>query len=159
MSATAAKRRSRTLPGLPGLTAWRRSFSPNTRMPRPHSVAYPPWGLLRSLPRRGLGCPMRGSVKRPGVGLKGNGVANEAPALAKADRARGTRLHYFPPGTYRIRSSLTLSKPVIMGGWRGCLLCMGWFGAADGVLFGRVARSPRGWPLDIKRHRMVALSP
>lgn len=119
VAAAAAKRRSKTMAGLPGLAAWKRSFAPNVRMPRPHSVAYPPWGLLRSQPRKSLGCPAGGNVKRRGVGLKGNGVANEAPALAKADRARGTRLHYFPPGTYRIRSSLTLSKPVVMGGWRG----------------------------------------
>ncbi|KAL4442044.1 hypothetical protein ABPG77_011305 [Micractinium sp. CCAP 211/92] len=115
VAAAAAKRRSKTMAGLPGLAAWKRSFAPNVRMPRPHSVAYPPWGLLRSQPRKSLGCPAGGNVKRRGVGLKGNGVANEAPALAKADRARGTRLHYFPPGTYRIRSSLTLSKPVVMG--------------------------------------------
>lgn len=113
--AAAAKRRSKVLAGLPGLAAWKRSFNRNVPMPRPHSSAFPPWGPLRSLPRRGLGCLAGGNVKRRGVGLRGNGVANEAPALAKVDKARGVRFHYFPPGTYRIRTSLTLAKPVVMG--------------------------------------------
>ncbi|KAL4427827.1 hypothetical protein ABPG75_001916 [Micractinium tetrahymenae] len=115
VSAATAVKRSRTMAGLPGLSAWKRSFSRNVFMPRPHSSAFPPWGLPRAPLRPRLGCLGSGNVKRRGVSLKGNGIANEAPALAKADRAKGVRFHYFPPGTYRIRSSLTLIKPVVMG--------------------------------------------
>jgi hypothetical protein len=66
------------------------------------------------------GCFLSSDVKQ--FGAKGDGFTGDAAALVAADAAPGTVL-YFPPGTYRIATSLTLAKPVVMGEGLGQLKC------------------------------------
>jgi hypothetical protein len=80
--------------------------------PLPFHGNFPPTGLpLRPLPLRS--CPSRSSVKA--FGARGDGRTSDVAALQRANRARGTSVLYFPPGTYRIASSLVLSKIVLAG--------------------------------------------
>ena len=69
------------------------------------------------------GCFLSADVKA--FGAKGDGFSGDAAELAAADAAPGTIL-YFPPGTYRIATSLTLAKAVVMGEWGGGVC--GWVG-------------------------------
>jgi polygalacturonase len=48
-------------------------------------------------------------------GARGDSYANDAAALLRANAAPGGGMLYFPVGVYRISSSLTLTKPVLMG--------------------------------------------
>ena len=45
----------------------------------------------------------------------GNGLHDDSAALRAADAAAGSSFLYFPVGVYRLSSSLTLTKPVVMG--------------------------------------------
>lgn len=48
-------------------------------------------------------------------GALGDGKRDNAAALRSADARPGPPVLYFPPGTYRVASNLTLTKAVVMG--------------------------------------------
>ena len=88
-------------------------ISPN---PPATDVSFPPTALAPSPPTLSsiqAGCPLSGGTVR-GYGAAGDGFKNDAPALQQADRSAGSLL-FFPVGVYRISSSLTLAKTVLMG--------------------------------------------
>lgn len=80
--------------------------------PLPFHGSFPPTGLpQRPVPQRS--CPVRSSVKA--FGARGDGRTSDVTALQRANRARGSSVLYFPPGTYRLTRSLVLSKTVLAG--------------------------------------------
>lgn len=93
----------------------RKLMQPNRPIQRPFNQKFPPSGMPRAPAPRRPGCLFSGSVKQRGVWARGDGRTNDALALARTNKMKGMRWLYFPVGTYRISTSLTLSKPVIMG--------------------------------------------
>ncbi|GAB4818496.1 hypothetical protein N2152v2_005542 [Parachlorella kessleri] len=88
------------------------------------TVSQPAWGLrhLRQL----IACPDARSVKL--FGAKGDMETDDSAALASA--AGKVNFLYFPPGGYRIASSVSLDKPLLIG-WgayfwveEGCVLTL-----------------------------------
>lgn len=98
-----------TLPAQPRLTT---PISPN---PPALDVSFPPTMFLPAPPALPAGCPGGQSGNVASYGARGDSYANDAAALLRANAAPGGGMLYFPVGVYRISSSLTLTKPVLMG--------------------------------------------
>jgi hypothetical protein len=84
---------------------------PGFLLPPAFRKGAPPMVLPKRPAALPAGCLARSSVK--GYKLVGNGVTDDARALRAANQA--LPILYFPPGVYRLRSDIILTKTVVMG--------------------------------------------
>ncbi|GAB4822890.1 hypothetical protein N2152v2_009936 [Parachlorella kessleri] len=83
------------------------NFDPTGRYPRGPAAQLPP------RPSPITTCPEPSSVRS--FGAKGDGFADDAGAILSANAAPQLAFIYFPPGNYRVGSSITVTKPILAG--------------------------------------------